>query len=71
MDLKVGAALVRERRNLQVPIHTPPVLAQVCTRDHAAVSVDACCASALAKLLRRCPYMFGGEEARTREEAEA
>ena len=47
------------------------LLAQVCTRDHAAVSVDACCASAIAKLRRRCPYMFGGEEAQTREEAEA
>ena len=47
------------------------MLIEVAKRDHPKVSLDACTASACAKLRRRCPYIFDGPSVSTIEEAEA
>ncbi len=64
-----GAALANELGDV---LFDALMLIEVTKRDHPAeVNLEACAASACAKLRRRCPYIFGGSPASTVEEAEA
>ena len=47
------------------------MMIEVTSREHPAVTLEACTASACQKVRKRCPYIFGGARANTIEEAEA
>ena len=63
-----GPALAKELGDV---LFDALMLIEVTRREHAEVSLDACAASACSKLRRRCPYIFGGPQVSTVEEAES